>query len=266
MGRALLVYTTKDNSSSKVNSVTLESGSLRYIDFCTRDFESEKDLVESYIYRERTKQIDNGCLKVYNIRNNSYKERIPILLNDSDPIYLKDSYFDKVISEIEKTRKLLFKSKNKLFMKGFLATEIFEDTIKFSIKLTTNEYKFALKKGIPVLNKLDEHYIEVRELFKFYIKEEKLGILKPVFEESLDIWKKQIKKMNEEPLYYYSRNLRILMNNYYKKIKSNNKLISNLKIRKKLTEVVLYNYNNEKQVEIVRSKITPKIKQKDKAA
>ena len=263
MGRALLVYTAKDISSSKVNSVTLESGSLRYIDSCTKEFESEKALVNSYVYRQKTRQIENGYLRVYNIRNNAYKERIPILLNDCVPIYLNDNYFDKITSEIEKSRKLLFRSKNKMFMKKFLATGMFDSTTKFNIKLTNAEYKFALKKELPILNKDGEYFVNANELFKFSLKEEKLGILKPVFEEVLDVWKKEIKKLGDEAVYYYSRNLRILLNDYYKKIRSN-KMISNLKIRKKLTEVLLYNYNNQKEVEVVRSKITAKTKLKDK--
>lgn len=266
MGRAMLVYTSKDNSSSKVNSVTLESGSLRYIDYCTKGFETEKDLVDSYMYKERTKQIENGCLKVYNIRNSSYKERIPILLNDSIPVYVNDNYFDKITSEIEKARKLLFKSKNKAFLKRFLSIKIFRETINFNIRLTNSEYKFALKKELPAFCKNEEYFIRANELFKFALKEEKLGVLKSVFEDGLEVWKNQIKGMSEEALYYYSRNSRILINDYYKNIKSNNKLITNLKIRKKLATVVLYNYNNQKQVEIVRSKAIPKTKQKDKVA
>ena len=151
MGRALLVYSSKDNSLSKNNSITLESGSLRYVDACTKEFKSKRELVNSYKYRVRTKKIDNGELKVYNIRNNSYKEGIPILLNDSNPIYLNDNYFDNIISEIERARKLLFRSKNKIFISKFLSTNMFNDTLKFNIKLSSPEYKFALKKRLHKL-------------------------------------------------------------------------------------------------------------------
>ena len=265
MGRALLVYTSKDNSSSKVNSVTLESGSLYYIDSCTKNFKTENELVESYMYKQRTREIENGHLKVYNIRNNTYKESIPLLLNDLVPIHLDDNYFDNITSEIEKARKLLFRSKNKMFIRKFMETEIFDSTIKFSIKLSTNEYKFALKKGISVLNKDGEYFVSARELFNFSLREEKLGVLKPVFEEVLDTWKRQTKKLGDEALYYYSRNLRILISDYYRRIKHSN-TISNLKVRKKLIKVMLYNSNNQKEVEVVKSEIAAKTKQKDKSA
>ena len=50
------------------------------------------------------------------------------------------------------------------------------------------------EKGIALLQKEGESFCKANDLFDFYLREEKLGILKPVYEECLDIWKKEINR------------------------------------------------------------------------
>lgn len=64
----------------------------------------------------------------------------------------------------------------------------------------------------------------------------KLGILRGPFEDSLDKWKRKLLSMDEEELYYHSRNLRILINDYNSKIK-NRISIKNLRLYHSLYEL-----------------------------
>ena len=254
MAKALLVYTTYDNSNSIINSTTLESGSLYYVDKVIKGFSSKEELLNSFMYNNYIDKTNDGNLKLYYIKNNSYKEELPLLINDDKPIFLDDDYLKGEISELERARKLLFKSKNKSFLRNFLENEMLSDTIMFDIKLSNKEYDFAKKRELPVFELDNDYFVHARDLFEHVLEKDKIGLLRQVFEETLEVWKKKIKNygIDSETVYYYSRNLRILINDYYYNIKLNKK-ISNLSISQKLITVMLYNYNNPKVVEVVKS-------------
>lgn len=248
MGRAVLVYTT--NLENDPKTVTLQSGSLFYIDCCTKQYNDSLDLEQSFEYRDKIRSLgENGTIKAYYIQSNSLKEEIPILYADSKPIIKYDNYYDKELSESEISRKLLFNSKNRLFIKSFLNSSKLTKPLNFDVKLSYNEYLYALKKDLKATLSIGEYKIDVKELFAFASNNSKLGILRGPFEDSLDKWKRKLLSMDEEELYYHSRNLRILINDYNNKIK--NKIsIKDLKLYPSLYK---FASSNNKTREILNS-------------
>jgi len=216
MAKAVLTYV-----DSKTNNITLESGSLFYIDSLTKGFNTKKDIAVKYSSKIKE---EDGILKLDYITSNTKREVIPIILNDKDPIYIRDDYLKEQISEIEKARKLFFNSKNKLFLKLALKYTLLKDTLDFNIKLSSREYKYALKKGLNVIKGEYAFYINTTELFKFVISNNKNGILRETFENALERWKYSINSLTLEEIYYYSRNIRLLIKKYNKKIKEKNKI------------------------------------------
>lgn len=235
MGRAVLVYTIDLEKNPK--SVTLESGSLSYIDCCTKRYNGSLDLEQSFEYKDKIRSLgERGTIKAYYIQSNSLKEEIPILYSDNKPIIKYDNYYDKQLSESEISRKLLFNSKNKLFIKSFLKSSKLTKSLNFDVKLSYNEYLYALKKDLKATLSVGEYKVSAKELFMFASNNSKLGILRGPFEDSLDKWKRKFLSMDEEELYYHSRNLRILINDYNSKIK-NRISIKNLRLYHSLYEL-----------------------------
>lgn len=206
MAKAILTYTDDYN-----NNVTLESGSLFYVDQNTKIYKNIESLKEKYSLN--TKGI-NGKIKLFYISSSSKKEEIPILINDSKPIYVKDDYLENQISEIEKGRKLLFNSKNKLFLRLALRYRLVKETFDYRVQLSKKQYDYASKKGLEVEFVDGRYFIHVKRLFEFIISNGKAEILREAFENSLEMWKRYINNMPSEELYYYSRNIRALIKRY----------------------------------------------------
>lgn len=229
MTNASLLYIDRNS----LGSVILESGSLYYIDECTKRYKTIEQIKNSPIYEKRIKSVSsepNGVLKLYRVKNAQEKEELPILVNDINPILNRDNYYEQEKSETEKSRKLLYNSKNRLFLKGLINNKFLTDTFDFSIKLSKTEYTYALKNMLPVRSDENGMYLRVESLFKYAVHNQKLGVLRTTFEDTLDIWKKRLLSKDDIDLYYYSRNLRVLQNAYYKKIKER-KEIKNLDVR-----------------------------------
>lgn len=248
MGKALLVYTPTQRD---VNPITLENSNLFYIDAITKSYKDEDDLKKRYSYK--INNYPSGSISAFYIRSNSLKEEINVLYNDDKPIYVHDNFYERIYSEVEKSRKLLFNSKSKMFIKSFLDMNEVLSTINFSVKLSYNEYVYAKKKGINVDLNNSEYSVDVKDLFEYISNNSKLGILRGVFEDVLDVWKKRVLLLDEEELYYYSRTLRILVNEYNIKAKTktglkDNKRITNLKLYPSISKL----NNNKKTCRFVK--------------
>ncbi|MDD6879017.1 MAG: hypothetical protein PUD59_02160 [bacterium] len=212
MSRASLEY---KNSNEKV---ILKTGSLYYIDSITRIFEDEEQFLNSEIVRNKVGPVIDGHIELFNVRNISSREKLPIIYNQKNELILEDDIYGREISVIENTRKLLFNSKNKLFIKNFLNIPIFKATTNYKIKITYNEYIFLKKSNVEAKMIDSEYYINASDLFEFMSNTKKYGMLRSLFEESLSIWKKRLTSQSMDSIYYYSRNFNILISEYNAKL------------------------------------------------
>lgn len=225
MRKATLTYTAVSNNYEAIKSINLESGSLFYIDECTKGHENLISLQNSYLYYDRIKSFltnnntNKGKFSIEYVINNEKKEKLPLLLGDDTPIFNRDNVYEYKKSEIEKARKLLFNSKNKMFLKAFLRCKKFTNTLNFNVKISYKEYLYANKLNIKTNYSNGEYYLNTISLFNTFSSTNKIKILRPVVEDALEIWKKNMFNLSNEDLYYFSRNLRIFINEYYKAIK-----------------------------------------------
>lgn len=267
MSKAVLTYTINSNDPNNKRTLTLESGSLFYIDSCTKTYADSIELKKSFLYRNKIIDFsnqyfsNNGKFNVEYIRNNSYKEILPVLLNDDKPIFRHDDFYNNQKSEIEVTRKLLHNSKNKMFLKSFLKCKKLYNTTNFLIKMTYSEYLDALDKKLSVIMNENGYYINVNDLLKYVTETDKLGKLRPLFDDSLETWKKKVNKFNEEGIYYYSRNLRVLINEYNKKVKTK-KIVTNLNVNDKNINRVFNHNRKNKENSVIE--INDNVEQKQK--
>ena len=228
---AIAILGSKINNSDKV--ITIESGNLRYIDNITKEFEDEQDFKLGNMYRDKIKSYsndDNKLVLTY-IKNNEEKVELDILFNDDEALRTRTSSLEDVKSETEKSRKLLLNSKNKMFLTSFLLNKKLLPTTRATIKMTIDEYRNAKKEGYLVIAKEGEYRIPISEVLKYRLNHKKLGPMRLLVEDTLEVWKKNMLNLTDEELYFYSRELRLLINEYnYRKIPR--KLICNLNFDK----------------------------------
>lgn len=242
MGKAILSYTLDKKSNSDADELILLSGSLRMVDNCTRAYESIESMRQSPEFQERINDFikrNENYIKNYNdnfegefavafIIDTDKREYLPLLINDDKPIRTRTGALEEVKSEVEKARKLLFRSKNKLFLRRMLQDERFADTTDFDVKLKLPEYKTVVRKGLKPKMIDGEYYLTIQEILEYSLNEEKLGLMRGLVEDALEVWKENILDLDDELLYYYSRNLRLAIN-AYDKDKLEKKLVTNLK-------------------------------------
>ncbi|MDY6015224.1 MAG: hypothetical protein SPI91_02035 [Bacilli bacterium] len=250
MSKALLVYIPQNDDK---NQIILESGSLFYIDSITKTYKNSNELKKHYSYKiDDDKQ---GAINTFYIRSNSLKEKIPTLYNDTKPVNIYDNFYEKVYSETERARKLLYNSKGKAFIKKFLDSSELSSTINFSVKLSYNEYVYARKNGIDAKISNEEYRVDTRDLFEFISTNSKLGILRGVFEDTLDIWKRKLISLDNEELYYVSRNLRLLINDYNKEIRNKEyKKVTNLKIYPSISKLINEDSKTNNYVKVIKDR------------
>lgn len=242
MGKAILSYTLDKKSNSDANELVLLSGSLRMIDNCTRGYDSIEALRQSSDFQERINDFikrNENFIKEYNnnfkgefvvafIMDSEKREYLPLLINDDKPIRTRTSALEEVKSEVERARKLLFRSKDKLFLRRMINDERFSDTTDFDIKLKLPEYKEVIKKGMHPKLIDGAYYLTIHEILKYTLQTEKNGLMRGLVEDALEVWKENILALDDELLYYYSRHLRLAIN-AYDKDKLSKKLVTNLK-------------------------------------
>ena len=214
--RAILTYT-----SSK-GSVNLLSGSLPYVDSCIGNFYNYDDLAYDSACWDLIKSVFDGELSdsTFHLSITRYdgaREELPLIFNDREPIFTTNNHYDGKISEIEKSRKLLFSSKDKNFMKQFVANDLMVKTATFTVGITDEEASYIWYNNIdlPIANTTNgEKYIFAIDLFKASLEQKKLGKLRDVFESSIDMWSDKLESKDDDEVYYYCRNLRLMVLEY----------------------------------------------------
>ena len=223
MKKASLIY--KDYNTGK--EAILDSTYLNYIDSYTSKYNNEEDLKLSFLDEIKSKDIkldlDNSDIILSAVKDERTRENLPILLNDNKEIDLYDNYYDNTKSQIELSRKLMFNSKDRLYLKSVINNKSLMKTLLFSVNISHGEYEYAMKKGIEVYSDDGKYYITILDLFNYISNNSKLGMLRELFEDSLDIWKKRISNLTTDDVYYYSRTLRVLQNDYYNTVRNKSK-------------------------------------------
>lgn len=231
MKKSVLNYTIHTEDGMKV--LPLDKASLYYIDRYTSQYKNDDELLSNYPMKDSVYNFirTNGGIKGrFNIAypmNVTRKEIIPLLYSYEEPIITEDSLDENIVTEVEQARKLLFNSKGQIFTRLLLACISTKDCYDYKISITYDEYLFALKKNIPIIESDDKFYIEFKELLRYRIFNTKLGPLRDLYTDALDMWEEQIMNLNPDDLYYYSRQFRILINKY-EEIKLKRLSISNL--------------------------------------
>ena len=228
MGRASLSYFIKDKK------VVLFSDQLINVDNLTSRYSSSKDLYNSG-YKEVIDDIDRdynskGKFKVVYIDKGNKTRVLPVLYNDAS-IFVDDIFEEKIVSESEKTRRRLLNSKEQLFSKLFLLNKDIENAKCFSIEVSSEENRTLKKYGVYTYSIKNRYYVSIEDLIKFRASNKKLGGLRPIYEEALDIWKEKMDTLSYDDIYYLSREYHIIHDNY-KKVREEGISITNLDINK----------------------------------
>lgn len=241
MNNATLMYVINDNNSIK--NLKLESQSLYYIDNYTKRYKNEEDFINNYYNKNKIFDFikENGDIKgqlvISYARNVSTKENIQPLFNTKENFIFNEDPYEGRITEIEKARKLLFNSKNQLFVKLILKNNTLDRQLNKLIDLTDEEYYYINSFNIKTTFINNKHYISFKSLFEYRIKANKLGYIRSVYQEMLDILKSRLMILDDNNFYFYNRQLRIVINKY-------NELISQITIKnlriKKMKKNVKY--------------------------
>lgn len=235
MKKSLLNYTISTQDGIKV--LSLEKASLYYIDRYTSQYRNDDDLLCNYPMKDTVYNFvkSNGGIKgkfgiTYPI-SVTRKEEIPLLYDHPEPLIVEDSLDENIVTEVEHARKLLFNSRGQIFARLLLSCKSISDCYDYKISITYDEYVAALKKGVPIKEFEGKYYIEFKELLKYRASNTKLGALRDLFSDSLDMWEQHMMQLNPDDLYYYSRQFRILIKKY-EEIKLKRLSISNLRMFK----------------------------------
>ena len=230
MGKAIL------NITIDGKELMLYKDNLSNIDKITSNYKNANELKKNESIAEKVSQygkgIKNGEFTISYL--GGYKKKIiKPLFNDSMEIILTDDLFKNRVSETEKARKLLFNSKKQIFSRAIYKSNSINDSLNIELKLTEEERNTLLYAGVEVFEYNYRYYVSIKELIKYRYTHNKLGIVRPIYESALDAWKKEIGKLNEDELYFYSRELRLLLNDYINYTK--NLTVNNLKVKEKIS-------------------------------
>ena len=239
MERASLNYIiTSTQNGEKV--LSLESSTLNYIDNFTSKYKNYKDFIENYDKKELIKNFiiennfNSGNLKIHYFSDFHKTVKIPVLFDSKDEINMSEDLLSGKITEFEKARKLLFNSRNQLFAKIFLTYKPIEECFFYKMSITEEECYLAIKHGIECEEKDNHFFISFRDLIEYRAHNNRLGNIRNLYEDMLEIWKENVMGYKKEEFYYYSRQIRILLK-YYNELKSKTIGIKNLILRKELS-------------------------------
>lgn len=253
------------NSKNDSRNLILETGTLRYIDSMIKSFDSAEGLKNATEFRDKISNLSSSELQdskiiLYYIKNNDIKVQLKPIYNDSEPILTKANSIEGETTEIEKARKLLYSSRNQLFLFMFLNHNSLLKTTHGSIKMTPKEYKCAKNAGLSTFIRDGEYRVLIRDVLKYRLSHEKLGIMRTLYEDTLEEWKKYMVNLPQEDLYFYSRELRVLLNDYeYKKIPR--KAVYNLNLNNYFLKKI-NNYNINKGIDITQTNSLESYKKK----
>ena len=234
MNNATLLYRISYNNN--YDELKLESRSLFFIDRITSSFKNDDDFINHYYNKD---EIKDFIKKHNNIKGNividyrkdfNNKETLLPLYNQKDNIVYKDDSYNDKISELEKARKLLFNSKNQLFTKLLFNSKLLKNELNRFVTLEDDEVKFAKTNNVEVALINNRYYISFTSLLKHRINSNKLGLLRNAYQDMLDVFKERIVQKDNNTLYYYNREFRLLIEKYNELI--NEISVKNLKIKK----------------------------------
>ena len=241
MSKAILYYILPNKEAIRV----MDFPSLEEMDAFTKKFSSVDDLRNSssikWILEPYSDQFNpKQCRFVlFFIEDNDKKDCIPIILDDSRPIItIKNTFNGNVLPELERARKLLYSSKENSFLRNMMQEQWFSDTTGCLIRLKPYEAHELASAGFGLVHNSSDYYAKIEQIFEYRLSRKKLGYMRELFEDSLEMWKEKIEALPSDILYYYSRNLRIGINSYYNGMKEQIS-ISHFEQSKNLFEVVL---------------------------
>ncbi len=214
--------------------------SLSGIDKYTCNYKNADDLKQSPSLKDKIKEFsrvnnkDKGSFQITYIDGYRKKDLKP-LFNDKTPIVLTDDLMNGRISEFEKSRKLLFNSKKQLFCRGLYKNENINDSLEMDIKISDEEKNILLYSGIKVISDNYNNFVSLKDLVRYRITHSKLGIVRPIYEDALEVWKKELEYLRSDDLYFYSREFRILYNDYVESMKD--LTVSRLKVSSNIAKI-----------------------------
>lgn len=222
MSKATLTYVLNKANEEDHSVLYLESGSLRYIDHCTKRYKDEEDLRNSPLYKTKLDEFkrksgeeQKGKFIVSYIEDSDRKETIPILFDDEKDIITMIDIQESSTNEIEKARHLLWTSKDKEFLNKFLKEGRFTDTTFFNIKLNgKKEIKTAVNNGFEPKLINGDYFLTIEEILEFKLENDSHKFMRALIEDALEVWKEKLFELDSDSLYYYARALRILTIEY----------------------------------------------------
>lgn len=235
MKKAVLNYVIKDQNNKYIY-FPIETSSLYQMDYFTSQFKNDSELIRECPKRDQILEFirvngnEKGKLVISYVSGVYSKKDIPILYDDPKEIFMNDDYINGETSEVEKARKLLFNSQGQFFAKLLLSSKEIPECYNYRFSLSFQEYLAALKNNVVVDKRDDGYFVDFKELLKYRATHRKLGALRTVYEDMLDVWKSKLDSLSDEDYYYYSRQLRMIYNKY-ENVKNRNLSISNLNIR-----------------------------------
>ena len=229
MGRASLSYFIKDKN------IVLYSDMLKSVDMYTSRYNNAKELYDSinssYIIDDFIKENNrSGKFKVVYIDRGNITRVLPVLYKDEE-IYVDDVASTGIVSESEKARKRLLNSKEQLFSKLFLLNKDVDNAKKVSVEVSYDEAMLLKNSGVYTYSKNGSYFVSMEDLIRYRASHTKLGKIRAIYEEALDIWKENMDSLSYDDIYFLSREYRIIENNY-NKVREKGISINNLDIVK----------------------------------
>lgn len=222
MRKAVLCYVIKEANTQHEKILTLEEGSLFYVDKCVNSFSNEKLLLSHPYYAEKIKNFkeqnnnQEGKIEIRYVKDTLFRETLPLIYHQEIPISIRSDLLKERIPEVERARKLLFQSRDQIFTRMILHDETMAPTFDYRIKIQMNEWKKAKEYHIPIIEEDGEYFIHFRDILKCRIAFQKLKGFRSLLEDMLEAWKNNMFELSDEELYYYSRHLRYQIEQYEK--------------------------------------------------
>ena len=220
MLRASLSY---NRNSEKINLILSD---LRDIDSVTGAFYNIDDFIlDSSVWgimRDYTDgEIIGDNMNLEVVCPDGVRRSVPIIFNDKTSIQISTSSQMSDDSEIEKSRKLLHSSKDKMFLKMFLENGELCETANYEIIITSSEADYITKNKlpIPIINSDRGRRVNMLDVFQVYLTSSKPGMIRKIYDDSLNVWENEISDLSYDEIYYYSRTLRLLSHDYEAAVK-----------------------------------------------
>ena len=233
MSNATLMYVI--NNGKDTRNLRLITESLFNLDKYTCNFKNEDDFINNFQKKNDIEKfiLENGKkghILINYAKSVTEKEQILPLFNSKDIFIFKDDPYEGKITEVEKARRLLFNSKNQLFIKLVLSFKIIDKVLSNLIEINDKEYDQLVKYNFHPSYINYRYYIDYKSLFEYRLHVNKLGCIRNCYEEMLDDLKTRMMELDGNSYYYYNRQLRIAINVYNEMI-NKELFIKNLKIK-----------------------------------